>query len=93
VKLFIDAAEAYGTPRIWNERDEQLAESWVRQGLTIQQWGQVVRDHCTYCQKNARDLARGLGYFSKPVSRALGSSSSEEVNQVLKRTSASLRRI
>jgi hypothetical protein len=91
--LFLQAADAYGTPRIWNDRDEQLAESWARQGLSLEQWGEIVRDHCTYCQKNARDLARGLGYFSKPVSRALGSSNSEEVNQVLKQTSASLRRI
>jgi DNA-binding Lrp family transcriptional regulator len=93
VKLFIDAAEAYGTPRIWNERDEQLAESWVRQGLTIQQWGQVVRDHCVYCQKNARDLARGLGYFSKPVSRALGSSSDQDTQKIISNVARSLRRV
>ena len=93
VRMFLQVADAFGTPRVWSERDEQLAESWARQGLSLEQWGEVLKQHADYCAKQARDLARGLGYFQQPVSRALGRSSDVQVNQVLKRTSASLRRM
>lgn len=93
VRMFLQVADAFGTPRIWSERDEQLAESWARQGLTLEQWGEILKQHADYCAKQARDLARGLGYFQQPVSRALGRSSDAQVNQVLRRTGASLRRM
>jgi hypothetical protein len=91
--LFLKAADAYGTPRIWNERDFDLAQSWVRDGLEPQQLADILKNHHDYCAKNARDFARGLGFFAKPVSRALGSSSSDQVNQVLRKTAAGLKRM
>lgn len=93
VKMFLQVADAFGTPRVWSERDEQLAESWSRQGLTLEQWGDILQQHAEYCQKNARDMARGLGFFQQPVSRSLGRSSSHQVNQVLQRTGVSLRKM
>lgn len=91
--LFLKAADAYGTPRIWNDRDFDLAKSWVRQGLKPQQLVDILKNHHDYCRDNARDFARGLGYFAKPVSRALGSSSSDQVNQVLRKTVAGMKRV
>ena len=73
-ELFLRAAEAFGTPRIWNDRDFDLAQSWVRDGLELPQLAEILQNHHDYCSKNARDFARGLGYFAKPVSRAIGSS-------------------
>ena len=91
--LFLKAADAFGTPRIWNERDFDLAQSWVRDGLEPQQLADILKNHHDYCAKNARDFARGLGFFAKPVSRALGSSSNDQVNQVLRKTAAGLKRM
>ena len=91
--LFLKAADAYGTPRIWNDRDFDLAQTWVRDGLEPRQLADILQNHHDYCAKNARDFARGLGYFAKPVSRALGSSSNDQINQVLRKTAAGLKRM
>lgn len=92
-ELFLRAADAYGTPRIWNDRDFDLAQSWVRDGLELPQLAEILQNHHDYCRKNARDFARGLGYFAKPVSRAIGSSKNVQVNQLLKQTAYKMKRV
>jgi len=92
-ELFLRAADAYGTPRVWNQRDFDLAQSWVRDGLELSQLAEILQNHHDYCRDNARDFARGLGYFAKPVSRALGSSKNVQVNQLLKQTAYKMKRV
>ena len=92
-ELFLRVADAYGTPRTWNDRDFDLAQSWARQGLTVAQWGDILSNHANYCKDKGRDLARGLGYFTKPVSRAMAESSSDQVQQLLTKTARSMKRI
>ena len=92
-ELFLRAADAYGTPRVWNQRDFDLAQSWARDGLELPQLAEILQNHHDYCRDNARDFARGLGYFAKPVSRALGSSKNVQVNQLLKQTAYKMKRV
>ena len=92
-ELFLRAADAYGTPRVWNDRDFDLAQSWARDGLELPQLAEILQNHHDYCRSNARDFARGLGYFAKPVSRAMGSSKNVQVNQLLKQTAYKMKRM
>jgi hypothetical protein len=91
--LFLRYAESFGTPRNYQERDELVAESWIRQGLDADTWSEILQGHLDYCKEQRRDFARGIGYFQKPVQRALSGSKDKKVADVLKKTSASLRRL
>ena len=89
--LFLKLSEQAGMVRTCSERDVQVLESWVRQGLTPEVWGAVIADHIQYCKRTGRDMARGVGYFAKPVSRALAMSDDSEVNESIKKTTRKLR--
>ena len=91
--MFLRVAESFGTPRNYQERDELVAESWIRQGLDADTWSEILQGHLDYCKEQRRDFARGIGYFQKPVQRALSGSKDKKVADVLKKTSASLRRL
>ena len=91
--LFLRFADQYGTPRQYSERDQQVMESWVRQGLDVATWSDILANHIEYCAKEKRDMARGIGYFQKPVQRALSGSDDKKVAEVLRRVSGSLRRL
>ena len=89
--LFLRYAESFGTPRNYQERDELVAESWIRQGLDADTWSEILQNHLDYCKEQRRDFARGIGYFQKPVERALSGSKDKRVDNLLKKTTASLR--
>ena len=72
--MFLRSAESFGTPRIINDRDVDVMESWIRNGLTREQWATILQSHWDYCRKNLRDYARGIGYFANPVAKATGNS-------------------
>ncbi len=81
--LFLKICNEYGTPRSINDRDIQVIARWIRDGLTMRMWCDILANHATYCYENRRDLARGIGYFQVPVSKALARSSSSQVNQAI----------
>jgi biotin operon repressor len=89
--MFLRVADAFGTPRQYQERDEDMMLTWVRNGLTQDAWAKILADHTEYCRANSRDLARGLGFFAEPVKRALGKSKSPAVNELLKRAAKARR--
>ena len=89
--MFLRVADAYGTPRQYQERDEQMMVTWVSQGLEPDAWKEILTSHVEYCRSNSRDMARGIGYFQEPVKRALGKSRSPEVNKLLQGLKRSLR--
>jgi len=82
--LFLKICNEYGTPRNINEKDLLVIARWIREGLTMQTWSEILTNHATYCYKNRRDLARGIGYFQVPVSKALGRSSNVQANQAIR---------
>jgi len=81
--LFLKICNEYGTPRSINDRDILVIARWIREGLTMKAWSEILTNHATYCYKNRRDLARGIGYFQVPVSKALARSNSSQVNQAI----------
>ena len=89
--MFLRVADAYGTPRQYQERDEQMMVTWVSQGLEPDAWKEILTSHVEYCRSNSRDMARGIGYFQEPVKRALGKSKSAEVNKLIQGLKRSLR--
>jgi predicted transcriptional regulator len=72
--MFLRSAESFGTPRNINDKDIDVMESWIRNGLTREQWATILQSHWDYCRKNLRDYARGIGYFENPVAKATGNS-------------------
>ena len=70
--LFLRVAESYGTPRQVNDRDYQVMESWVQDGLTVKQWGEILEGHAKWCHANRRDYPRGIGWFAVPVQKKIG---------------------
>jgi len=70
--LFLRVAESYGTPRQVNDRDYQVMESWVQDGLTVKQWGEILEGHAKWCHANRRDYPRGIGWFAVPVQKKVG---------------------
>ena len=91
--LFLKIAESFGTPRNYQQRDEQVMESWIRQGLDQETWAGILVSHADYCAREKRDFARGIGYFQKPVQRALSGSKDKRVADVLRKTTAAVRRL
>lgn len=89
--MFLRAADAYGTPRQYQERDEQMMLTWVRQGLEPDAWKEILANHIEYCRSNSKDMARGIGYFQEPVKRALGKSRNPEVNAMIQKLKRSLK--
>lgn len=89
--MFLRAADAYGTPRQYQERDEQMMLTWVQQGLEPDTWQQILTSHIEYCRSNSKDMARGIGYFQEPVRRALGKSRNPEVNAMIQKLKRSLK--
>ena len=86
--LFLRIAESYGTPRQVNDRDYQVMESWVRDGLTVEIWGDILKGHAKWCYENRRDYPRGLAWFAVPVQKKLGKapkSSKKTINAVVKK--------
>lgn len=81
--MFLRVADANFTPRQFQERDQQVMESWIRQGLEPEAWGRILENHVKWCRENARDMARGIGYFTEPVKRELARSSNPAVNQMI----------
>tara|TARA_B100000123_G_scaffold46079_3_gene30617 strand:- start:4417 stop:5256 length:840 start_codon:yes stop_codon:yes gene_type:complete len=81
--LFLKICNEYGTPRNVNDRDILVIARWIREGLTMKVWSEILTNHATYCYKNRRDLARAIGYFQVPVSKALGKSSNPQVDQAI----------
>ena len=69
--MFLRAADAYGTPRQYQEKDELMVLAWIKDGLTLQAWSRILQDHFKYCREQSRDAARALGYFQRPVQRAI----------------------
>ena len=67
--MFLRSAESFGTPRNINDRDVDVMESWIRNGLTREKWAKILQDHWQYCRDKHRDYARGIGYFTNPVER------------------------
>ena len=53
--LFLRIAESYGTPRQVNDRDYQVMESWVKDGLTVEIWGDILKGHAKWCHDNRID--------------------------------------
>ena len=88
--MFLRSAESFGTPRIINDRDVDVMESWIRNGLTREQWATILQSHWDYCRKNLRDYARGIGYFANPVAKATGNSTPKK-NDPLAQAVRSLR--
>jgi len=82
--LFLRICEEYGTPRNINERDIQTVSHWIRDGLSMEEWSAILKNHAEYCYKNRRDMARGIGYFQIPVSKALGKSKDYRTNDIIK---------
>ena len=82
--LFLKICNEYGTPRSVNDKDILVIARWIREGLTMPMWSEILTNHATYCYNNRRDLARGIGYFQVPVSKALGRSSNVQANQAIR---------
>ena len=82
--LFLNICDAYGTPRQINERDIETVSHWIKDGLTMEAWSSILKDHAEYCHKKRRDMARGIGYFQIPVSRELGKSKDSRANNIIK---------
>ena len=89
--LFLRFADTYGTPRTYSERDQEVMESWVRQGLDLATWSDILANHLEYVTRERKDFARGLGYFQKPVQRSLARPRDKKVADVLRKVSGSLR--
>lgn len=81
--MFSRVADANFTPRTFQERDQQVMESWIRQGLEPEAWGRILENHISWCRENARDMARGIGYFTEPVKRELARSKNPAVNKMV----------
>ena len=81
--MFLRVADSFGTPRTFQERDQQVMESWIRQGLEPKAWGRILENHVSWCRENARDMARGIGYFTEPVKRELARSKNPAVNKMV----------
>ena len=82
--LFLKICNEYGTPRNINDKDLLVIARWIREGLTMRMWSEILTNHATYCYNNKRDLARGIGYFQVPVSKALGRSANVQANQAIR---------
>ena len=85
--MFLRSAESFGTPRIINDRDIDVMETWIRNGLTREQWAKILEDHWRYCRDKSRDYARGIGYFANPVERVTSGkprSRNQNANSILK---------
>ena len=82
--LFLRICESYGTPRQINERDIQTVSHWIKDGLSMEEWSSILKNHAEYCYKNRRDMARSIGYFQVPVSKALGKSRDSRANNIIK---------
>jgi len=82
--LFLRICEEYGTPRQINDRDIQTVSHWIKDGLSMDEWSSILKNHAEYCYKNRRDIARGIGYFQIPVSKALGKSNDYKANNIIK---------
>ena len=82
--LFLRICESYGTPRQINERDIQTVSHWIKDGLSMEEWSSILKNHAEYCYKNRRDMARSIGYFQVPVSKELGKSRDSRANNIIK---------
>lgn len=82
--MFSRAADAIGTPRTFQDRDVQVMEAWVRQGLDGETWQQILAGHTSWCKQTGKDMARGIGYFEQPVKKALGRSRDPAINAAIK---------
>ena len=82
--LFLRICEEYGTPRQINDRDIQTVSHWIKDGLSMEEWSGILKNHAEYCYKNRRDMARSIGYFQVPVSKALGKSKDSRANNIIK---------
>ena len=82
--LFLRICEEYGTPRQINDRDIQTVSHWIKDGLSMNEWSSILKNHAEYCYKNRRDMARSIGYFQVPVSKALGKSKNSRANNIIK---------
>jgi len=80
--LFLRVAESYGTPRQVNDRDYQVMESWVKDGLTVEIWGDILKGHAKWCHDNRRDYPRGLAWFTVPVQKKLGNAPKRGKNTI-----------
>lgn len=91
--MFLRMADKMGTPRTYKERDEEVMQAWIRQGLDADAWQAILEQHLAYCIEQRRDFARGIGYFQKPVQKALAGSSDPRVANLVKRQTAAMKRI
>ena len=85
--MFLRSAESFGTPRVLNDRDIDVMETWIRNGLTQEQWAKILQDHWQYCRDKHRDYARGIGYFANPVERVTAGKAkprNQSANSILK---------
>ena len=57
---------------------------WIKDGLSMEEWSSILKNHAEYCYKNRRDMARSIGYFQVPVSKALGKSRDSRANNIIK---------
>ena len=92
--MFLRSAESFGTPRVLNDRDITVMETWIRNGLTRQKWADILQNHWDYCRNNHRDYARGIGYFANPVDRVTTGRTKAQgktAKSILKATSSRLK--
>lgn len=85
--MFLRSAESFGTPRVLNDRDIDVMGTWIRNGLTQDQWAKILQDHWQYCRDKHRDYARGIGYFANPVERVTAGKAkprNQNANSILK---------
>jgi len=91
--LFLRKCEEVGAMRNYSERDEQVMAGWIRDGLTLDAWSSIIDNHISFCRTTVRDVARGIGYFRKPVADATAASMHPKASTLLKKAVASVRAV
>jgi hypothetical protein len=89
--MFSRAGDSMGQARTVNDRDWQVMESWIRNGLDQETWQLILDNHVSWCKRERRDMARGIGYFAEPVKRAISSSKDREMNKLLRQMASKMR--
>jgi len=89
--MFSRAGDTMGQARTVSDRDWQVMEAWVRNGLDQETWQQILDNHVSWCKRERRDMARGIGYFAEPVKRILSKSQDRQLNKLLKQVASNLR--
>jgi len=84
LERFKNLGQSLGQMRNYNLRDIEVMSNWVREGLEMKDWLNILDDHLKYCRSTRRPIAYALGYFKQPVQKALNKSQSYKINQTIK---------